>query len=93
MHFSERRMRGRKAGEPGNMKNARQCAASGVSCVKRSLPMRGIAANAVKLNLNYVMLYVNRISNRARIMEQPCYRISGSSLIFSINFSEALENI
>lgn len=58
------------AEELGNMKKILQRAASEVNSVRRSLPMRGIAANVVKMQLNYVTLCVNQISNRSGTMER-----------------------
>lgn len=65
------------ADELANMKRALQRAASGVSRVKRSLPMSGIAAGAVKLNLNYVTLYVDQIAARTGAMEQALDKTAG----------------
>lgn len=66
------------AEELGNMKRMLQRAASGVNRVKRSLPMRGIAAGAVKMQLNYVTVCVNQVSNRADMMERALDQTAGT---------------
>lgn len=56
------------ADELEQMYGALQRAASRVNSVKRSLPMRGLAASAVKARLNYVSLCANQVSGRARTL-------------------------
>lgn len=58
------------ADELDSMKRLLQRTASEVNRVQRSLPMKGIAASVVKMQLNFVTLYVNQIANHSDIMER-----------------------
>lgn len=66
------------AEETCNMKRLLQQAALEMNHVGRSLPMRGIMADTLKMQINYVTFYVNQVSNRAGILERVLNQTVGT---------------
>lgn len=64
------------ADELGGMRQILLRASSKVGSVKRSLPIHGLAAGAVKMYLNYVALSLYQVSGRAGLMERAANRMA-----------------